>query len=215
MEIWNWYKSMKDDVYRYLKMQPGVDEDIDKKIEILLTKTDPGRTTYKVFDLIQDPLGIKDFEPFESESLKPILKYADRIILFAATLGVEFDRKVKQLQYHNQLEMMLLDAVGSAKVEALVDEMCEKIKTTLGGYQTPRFSPGYGDFDLAFQEKLLRLIDGHKIGLTVTNSFLLSPSKSITGVIGFSLKPMDVKYNICDDCLRRTTCDKTICRRVK
>ena len=51
----------------------------------------------------------------------------------------------------------------------------------------PRFSPGYGDFSIAHQRDITRELDtARRLGLTVTESLMLAPMKSVTAVIGLS-----------------------------
>lgn len=65
----------------------------------------------------------------------------------------------------------------------------------------PRFSPGYGDFPIAHQRDFSRLLDTpRKIGLTVTESCLLAPIKSVTAVIGLSETPQPCHRKGCEEC---------------
>ena len=48
-----------------------------------------------------------------------------------------------------------------------------------------RYSPGYGDLPLELQREIIRVLDcGRTIGITLTESLLMQPSKSVTAVIG-------------------------------
>ena len=56
-----------------------------------------------------------------------------------------------------------------------------------GKYARPRFSAGYGDFELSAQTEIFHALDcQRKIGLTLNDSLLMSPSKSVTAIIGIS-----------------------------
>ena len=82
----------------------------------------------------------------------------------------------------------MLQAIGAERIEALCDVFCEKIRLdaeSAGLFPRPRFSPGYGDFPLELQKDIFRVLDcSRKIGLTLNESLLMSPSKSVTAVIG-------------------------------
>ena len=68
----------------------------------------------------------------------------------------------------------------------------------------PRFSPGYGDFDIHHQEEILRMLDAHKkIGLSMTESCMLTPTKSVTALIGFAEKEMDCPKSGCEACEKK------------
>ena len=75
-----------------------------------------------------------------------------------------------------------------------------------GSYLTPPFSPGYGDWDLSVQGRVLDLLTAHKrIGLTLTAGGMLVPEKSVTAVVGLS----DREEDACGQkCMR---CTKTDC----
>jgi 5-methyltetrahydrofolate--homocysteine methyltransferase len=70
-------------------------------------------------------------------------------------------------------------------VRELCDEFCKDIKAELNVNLKPRFSPGYGDLDLSCQKDIFKLLDcSKKIGLTLNDSLLMSPTKSVTAFVG-------------------------------
>lgn len=208
----------KQDVLRYLGHEGQV---IDQK---LMHDVDyyydwvcrlPGKYVYQIFDLSRDPLKVDGtIISLRGQSIENILSQSKQVILFAATLGIEVDRKLQQLKYTSGTHMMILNACASARIEEVVDDITKKILDKKNGYLTPRFSPGYGDLDLSHQREIIKVLETEKrIGLTCNASALLMPVKSVTGIIGFSDEEMSVKYNVCDDCLQRTVCDFKICKR--
>jgi hypothetical protein len=76
-------------------------------------------------------------------------------------------------------EGLCLQACAAAKIE----EYCDSVEKELPAHR-PRFSPGYGDFDITHQTDILRILDAQKIGLTETKTHMLTPLKSVTAVIG-------------------------------
>jgi len=74
-------------------------------------------------------------------------------------------------------------------------------------FTTPRFSPGYGDWPITEQSRIIRLLDGQRqIGLNVTKDSLMVPRKSITAVIGISDHPVKGCLATCDECVLRDKC---------
>ena len=94
-------------------------------------------------------------------------------------------------------------------LEEFLDGWQEEMKEEMGkeGYfLRPRFSPGYGDFDILHQEDVLRMLESaKKIGLTMTDGHMLSPSKSVTAVIGMSREDTACHGAGCE------ACEKTDC----
>ena len=74
-------------------------------------------------------------------------------------------------------------------------------------YLTDRFSPGYGDLPLDLQPALCAALDAQRrLGLTVTDSLLLNPVKSVTAVIGLSPTPQPARIRGCGYCNFRENC---------
>ena len=74
-------------------------------------------------------------------------------------------------------------------------------------YTTWRFSPGYGDYPIELQSDFLRLLDApRKIGLCTNNNSILTPTKSVTAVMGLSENPVDRKRRGCQSCNLAKTC---------
>jgi len=208
----------KKDILKHLGHQGQlVDRELDEKINHYMKIVDDfeGRFVYQIFEFDrQDVISvIGTILTLDGDSIRHIISQATRVIVFGATLGHEMDQMILKSSYDSALDMMILDACASVKIEDVLDQMESVITEDLGLYLTPRFSPGYGDLPLNIQHKLIKTIGADKVGITVTDSNILLPKKSVTGIIGVSEKKMDVSYKFCDECLLRTSCDFKKCRR--
>lgn len=203
---------MKADVIRYLGYEETVDLETDQKIDEYIEALDrAGSFIYEIFDFEGGQVKGTTLR-LEGKSIENILKGVDQIVLFAATLGHNVDQEIKRLSYASSSDMMIYDACASGRIEDLIDQMSE----TIEGYKTPRFSPGYGDLTLSIQSQIIRVLNAEKkLGITVSKSFLMTPKKSVTGIIGLSSKELNNNYRACDDCLLRTSCNQKICKRAK
>lgn len=123
-----------------------------------------------------------------STILQKHLQGCHLIFALAVTIGDLLETEVEALFAQGKYnEALLLDAAGSTAVEATANLANQKITSQLarqGLITTSRFSPGYGDWDLSVQARLLTLTCGDEIGISVTSSSMLTPRKSITAVIG-------------------------------
>ena len=128
----------------------------------------------------------------ESAVLKKYLSECEYIILFAATVGVEIDRLIKKYSHLSPAKATLLQALGSERVESLCDEFSDEIKAAAeaSGYTAkPRVSAGYGDIPLSMQRDIFLSLDcSRKIGVTLGESLLMTPEKSVTAIIGIKKK---------------------------
>ncbi len=109
-----------------------------------------------------------------------------KVILLAVTLGAGVDALLRQLQITNMPKALLTDAMAGALLEQLCDDIQVELAQQFPGYrQTWRFSPGYGDLPLDIQPEFLATLEaGKRMGLSVTESGMLTPLKSVTAIIG-------------------------------
>ncbi|MDO4745789.1 MAG: vitamin B12 dependent-methionine synthase activation domain-containing protein [Bacillota bacterium] len=141
----------------------------------------------------------------KSISLEKHLAGCHSAALMAVTLGVEVDELIRRTQVTDMALAVIIDTGASVMVEQLADE-CEKYIE--GSYRTSRFSPGYGDWPITEQARLLRYLDaGKAIGLTATRDSLMIPRKSITAVIGISDRPVSGRLATCDECVLKDKCE--------
>lgn len=161
----------------------SLDELLSECLDEILNKL-----TYKVC-YIELPLQIQgtfvdfSFTTVDSSDLSKNLAACKSYILFAATIGIECDRLISRYSKTSPLKALMFQAIGAERIESLCNTFNNEIKKK---YKTaPRFSPGYGDFPLAFQRDFFAVLDpSKKIGLCLNESLLMSPSKSVTAIIG-------------------------------
>ena len=136
---------------------------------------------------------------FNSRDLAEHLKGCEEALLLGATLGSRVDAAIRRLALGSVAEGAAAQAVAAALIESYCDEVQARFDT--GGLaQRPRFSPGYGDWDLAEQRLLFPVLNCAKlIGLTLTEGCMMAPSKSVTAVIGLS-EDVQCVWNKCMTC---------------
>lgn len=127
-----------------------------------------------------------DFAKVFSKDLAAHLKDCDKAIIFAATLGIEFDRELAKQSVISPMSALVLQALGAERTEFLSDTFEDEISKCFRPKSTvPRFSPGYGDLSMEFQKTIFEVLQCQKyIGLTLNAGLLMTPSKSVTAVIG-------------------------------
>lgn len=137
------------------------------------------------------------------------LSECSRAVIFAVTLSAAADKLIRQTGVTDMAAALAVDCLCSAAVEQVCNKAEEEIFSVIDApYRTWRFSPGYGDLPITIQGDFLRALNAQRrIGLTVTDSSLLLPSKSVTAIIGISDKPMnsDTKCG-CESCNMRDRC---------
>ena len=167
-------------------MPPGQAEELIAQCDAILQPMMMCRYTYRETSVrISENVCDFGFCSVRSAGLAKNLSGRRRALFFAATLGIGVDRLLTRLRAESELKRYVCDALASAYAEALCDTAQARLPYRTG----VRFSPGYGDFPLAFQEKLLPYIDAVKTaGISLTAEYLMIPTKSVSAVMG-----------ICDD----------------
>ena len=125
-----------------------------------------------------------------SQTANTRLNGCSYVALFAGTVGLEIDRLVAKHLALSPSNGVLLQAIGTERIESLCDSVCKDFAVGAAekGYTAlPRFSPGYGDLPLEMQRELCRVLDcARKIGVGLTDSLLMTPTKSVTAIVGFA-----------------------------
>lgn len=168
------------------------------------------RMVYRIFEL-QEADGQITIGSLliESKALEKNMKGCEKALMLGATLGAEVDRLLRKYELTDMARAVVLQACAAAMLEEYLDTRQEELKEDLGRegwYLRPRFSPGYGDFDIRHQKLVLRMLESEKkIGLMATDSCMLIPTKSVTAVIGLSKTPISCHRQGCE------ACDKADC----
>ena len=149
------------------------------------------------------------FARFPSAKLSAALEGCDRAVLFAATVGLGLDRLIARHGRLSPARGLMLQAYGAERVEALCDAFCADLAAQYaptGLVPRRRFSPGYGDLPLEAQRAFFDVLDCQRaIGLWLNESLLMSPTKSVTAIVGLSRDP-DCAPEGCTVCDKRETC---------
>jgi cobalamin-dependent methionine synthase I len=133
------------------------------------------------------------------------IKDAEEVALFICTAGpVIGERSRQSMKEGDLLRGYIYDVIGSEVVEAAADRMQEELRAAAaarGKMITNRFSPGYCGWDVAEQHKLFGFFKDNFCGITLTESALMNPVKSVSGIIGIgrNVKYAPYQCHVCDD----------------
>ena len=155
----------------------------------------------------EDTVLLEGLAPIRSAALAGNLRGCGRALLFAATIGSKADRQRMQAQVRSPARALVLDAMGTAAVEALCNALCDGWRREYAPLGLrPRFSPGYGDLPLALQRDLLGLLDSpRQAGISLTEGLMMLPHKSVSAIVGIGSEGCDAPAHDC------AACGKTDC----
>lgn len=147
---------------------------------------------------------------FEGDDIARHLAGAREVSLFVVTLGLGVDRTLRLLASCDPLGQVVYDAAASAAVERLADAVEAWLRARIrerGLHPSWRFSPGYGDLPLSVQPRLLAAVDATRLcGVTLTDSYLMVPTKSVSAIVGAHTEPQPGIADSCAICALSGVC---------
>ncbi len=179
--------------------------------EKLLNAISP-KYCYKVFDIEETDEGIALKNTpliFKGNDIREHLAGCEKAVLMCATVSLGADSVIRSYEAAEMEKAVIADSLASAAVEQVCNIAEEEIKLKLSDFNfTWRFSPGYGDFPLEVQGDFLKVLDAPKrIGVNITKSLMLIPTKSVTAVIGLSKTEIPKKRLGCGSCNMKDRCE--------
>ncbi|MBD9091017.1 MAG: methionine synthase [Bacteroides oleiciplenus] len=131
-----------------------------------------------------------------------------QVCLFVATAGKEYDAYLHTLKTQdNIVKEYIADSIGSVIAEACGTLLAKELETESELFHTLPYSPGYCGWNICEQQKLFSFFPPEPCGIVLSDSFLMSPVKSISGFIGLGkeLRPQPYRCEICNNkqCYKR------------
>ena len=201
------------EVLRYLGYNGiGADETINSLIdECEALKAAVPRYVYRVVDVTQVDEGVRlegTSVTLKGNSIKEHLKGCNKAALIAVTISDGIDRMLRVMQASDLAKAVISDSMASAAIEQVCDKVEAVIKEELPEYnQTFRFGIGYGDLPLSQQGEFLKILNAPKlIGLNIGKTDMMTPTKSVTAVIGLTTGEVSSKKKGCMSCNLKGTC---------
>ena len=133
-------------------------------------------------------IAVESNELHTGKQITGYLKNATSLAVFVCTAGPAFTNIARTMNTNGDvMEAYLLDAIGSLTVEKAMDliqqHLADKMKAE-NLHISNRYSPGYCNWGLNEQRNLFSLMGCNPVGVTLTDSCLMIPEKSVSGIIG-------------------------------
>jgi hypothetical protein len=165
------------------------------------------------FDQVSKSIQLVDAQLAVESIIFAQLKNAGQIVFMACTIGQQLEVIVQEFRNKKDfLSEYFSDIIGSAYVESLADYVHKYIESEMksaGLNITNRFSPGYCGWEVDEQKNLFNLAPSGFCGITLTDSALMQPMKSVSAILGVGkeVKWKNYHCNKCEkeSCLYRET----------
>lgn len=195
--------------YRGQQFGPELESQIRRCMDEVM-KTAAPRLVYAVF-----PLDAQKMEAgglvLEGQDMKALLKESSEVVFLGATVGAGVSAQIARVQVTDMASAIIMDSCASCAIENVCNNFEEDFRretSERGLFLTDRFSPGYGDLPISLQPSLCAALNTQRrIGLTVTDNFLMIPQKSVTALMGISDKKQPKRKSGCEVCSMFLTCE--------
>ena len=146
----------------------------------------------------------KDSPALGGNDIKEVVSESEKVLIIAETLGIYVEKLLRKTQITDMAKAVVVDAMASVAIEQFMDKIEDELKERYKGlYFTNRFSPGYGDYPLEKQREVVKILNTEKkLGLSLSDSLLLNPTKSVTAVIGLNKNEVKGKINCTSKCMK-------------
>lgn len=152
------------------------------------------------------PLILDNNLVLKSSKLSKVFSGCSDLVCFVVTIGRAIEKEITRRSLKKRSsDAYILDAIGSVLVENMARKFhrrMEKKYQAEGKSVTMRFSPGYCDWLLEEQKKIFSLLDANRVSIELTDSCLMKPRKSISGIFGIvpANTGFSSSYNPCSEC---------------
>jgi hypothetical protein len=187
---------VNEDIWRLMGFEDGdIPEPFPELIESALSKVPTIcniKGGYKVFNsedsqLDETTITIRGHVFNPSKIITTKFKNASSFALFICTAGTEISQLSKEISHSGDpLLSYALDIIGSVTVEKATDKIQKSLESECkksGLKISDRFSPGYCDWSVSEQQMLFALMPENFCGVSLSESSLMSPIKSVSGII--------------------------------
>jgi hypothetical protein len=140
-----------------------------------------------------------------NKTLTRQLRKSEKAAWFVCTAGDNISHYSRELMENGSLvKGYVVDVLANAAIEAAMDKIQLYLKSELlkaGLKITNRYSPGFCDWDISEQKKLFEVFPKGFLDIELTDSCLMIPMKSISGIIGIGAEVSYNEYscNLCND----------------
>ena len=197
-----------EDLLKYL---PGMDADIleayRETVDEILSSIEGDFVTigYKIFttSFTESGFSINDTIFNSDEEVVKLLKNSEELAVFACTVGETIENELTKFNFQDQMmEAYIADVIGTVLVEkssGLFFDILKENFTEKSFKTTNTVSPGNCGWDIMEQHKLFGILPPNFLGISLNDSGMMHPAKSLSGVIGLG-KKVRFKHSDCKLC---------------
>ncbi len=164
-----------------------------------------------VAEVGENHLTVETGHRFGVRIMAKLMRTATRVYFMCCTIGPRLEQRVAEYRANGfPAKAYILDSIGSLAVDMLALEGCrmvEEIAEAEGLSSSVALSPGYLGWELTDQRKLFQILEPSKIGVSLTDTCIMTPLKSTTQAIGLGPGLGGKSKVTCDYCSLKARCN--------
>lgn len=167
-----------------------VDKYIEQALQIITLKA--SITRLPVINIKNNVVNLVSGISFHSKDIASLISGCEEVLFMGATAGAEIAKTISEYSNGNNVtEAVVYDALASEMTDAALDWVVKFFSNSLRreskGLTKRRFSAGYGDFQLKNQKLIFEVLELEKLGVSITEEYLLIPEKTVTALAGIKI----------------------------
>ena len=152
----------------------------------------------KITERTPESIHLENGHHFQSKSLSRLLQNSMEVVFMAGTVGREIVDAIRDEVNKDAALGVILDAAASQTADLILDWMMDYMNSLIAmqGFRLTkhRYSPGYGDLPLKYQKVIFEAMDLRKLGLELTEKYMLTPEKSVIAIAGIEAKETEINH---------------------
>jgi hypothetical protein len=191
--------------------KPGIYKVASQALELGMPLVKPVvvSQSYTVKNIVHNGIILEEDIRISSSLVANVLKNAHTIIPFVCSIGDGIEKLARQTSSDDPVLSMALDALGSAAVEQLIMEVCQRYEleaTVISEFVSQPIGPGLEGWSVQEGQPLIfKLVDAASAGIYLSDSMLMNPIKSSSFILGVSRTPFETG-STCEYCNLKETC---------
>ncbi len=197
----------KEDVLKFQGVKNSNDvsgiliENLELSLTLLKEKSEPIAIVEECSKSDFTDIYLGEGQNASDSPLPYIIKKAEKLRLFAVTIGESITEEINRHFDQNEFPIgSFIDSGASLTADNIVGILEKRVQNSS---TTLAYSPGYCGWHVSGQKKLFQFLKPDKIGITLNDSCLMTPLKSVSGVLVSgpgSIHIFDNNYSFCEEC---------------
>lgn len=206
------YLESQTEHFARLVERPAIRPRFEKALEEIPALVEPAACydSFPISEYLHDRVILENGVRIGGGPVVDVVHGAEEMIVGVCTIGPKVDARIKEYRENDQFTMMILDELASWATDQVRRQLYTFLQdeAKAHGWRTSSMlSPGESEWSVGDQTTLFKLVDAREIGVTLTDSCIMRPLKSLSLIVGTGSNEMGEEgLTNCEFCSIRDRC---------